>query len=159
MAYLTWGLDVTSIYQKIPGFCRRGLHEMTEANTKVNSKGWKICIACRRAAWKRDEEKNRETRREYRKAWRNENSEKMAEYRKASYRKIRAAIDEYKLGNPCTDCNQTFPTVCMDFDHVRGTKRYNIGLAKTLQDLADEIAKCELVCANCHRIRTHVRSE
>lgn len=64
---------------------------------------------------------------------------------------------------PCMDCKTSFPTECMDFDHVRGTKRYNIGtiLSKTLsmEILQEELDKCELVCANCHRIRTRKRSK
>lgn len=64
---------------------------------------------------------------------------------------------------PCTDCTNSFPPECMDFDHVRGEKLFNIGhmAARTppLQVILDEIAKCELVCANCHRIRTRKRSK
>lgn len=58
---------------------------------------------------------------------------------------------------PCLDCGHRFPAVCMDFDHVRGKKRFNIsqmvGGGVTPQALAEEIAKCEVVCSNCHRIR------
>ena len=48
----------------------------------------------------------------------------------------------------------------MDFDHVRGQKQANVmelvsTLSKKRIDL--EIAKCEIVCSNCHRIRTHMR--
>jgi hypothetical protein len=48
----------------------------------------------------------------------------------------------------------------MDFDHVRGVKHANVmelipTLSKKKIDL--EIAKCEIVCSNCHRIRTHMR--
>ena len=61
---------------------------------------------------------------------------------------------------PCTDCKQSFPTYCMDFDHVRGKKKFTI--ASNTQrigkkKLLAEIAKCEVVCANCHRIRTYNR--
>lgn len=62
---------------------------------------------------------------------------------------------------PCTDCKKTFPTECMDFDHVAGQKLFNIGhllsRTPTREVLLAEIAKCELVCANCHRIRTRKR--
>ena len=59
---------------------------------------------------------------------------------------------------PCTDCGQKYPPEAMDFDHVRGRKKKD--LAKMVVDMAsieaikEEIAKCELVCAVCHRIRT-----
>ena len=50
----------------------------------------------------------------------------------------------------------------MDFDHVDPeTKRFTIGRdgwnKRTIIDLREEIAKCEVVCANCHRIRTASR--
>lgn len=46
----------------------------------------------------------------------------------------------------------------MDFDHVRGSKVGNVSemLGSTsLADLLMEIAKCDVVCANCHRLRTY----
>lgn len=62
---------------------------------------------------------------------------------------------------PCTDCKQTFPPCCMDFDHVRGEKSHTIGYMVrqeySIERIKEEIAKCELVCANCHRIRTRDR--
>jgi len=49
----------------------------------------------------------------------------------------------------------------MDFDHVRGNKITEVsallGFA-SLERLQLEIAKCDLVCANCHRVRTRKRS-
>lgn len=49
----------------------------------------------------------------------------------------------------------------MDFDHVRGKKSFNIGGGKmgtpSFEAIEVEIAKCDLVCANCHRIRTEKR--
>ncbi len=70
------------------------------------------------------------------------------------------AINELKSG-PCKDCGQTFPPYVMEFDHVpgRGTKIRTIGeLAGsrkvTAPTMVAEIAKCDIVCANCHKIRT-----
>lgn len=63
--------------------------------------------------------------------------------------------------NPCLDCEERFPPMCMDFDHVLGVKSFNIANATNSRlswsRILDEIAKCELVCANCHRIRTYNR--
>lgn len=61
---------------------------------------------------------------------------------------------------PCVDCNKSYPPYVMDFDHLKDKE---FGLSKTLnynwgkKRVLDEIAKCELVCANCHRERTHNR--
>lgn len=57
----------------------------------------------------------------------------------------------------CADCGGRYPTVCMDFDHRPGTvKAGNISgmLGQPVAKLLAEMAKCDVVCANCHRIRT-----
>jgi hypothetical protein len=63
---------------------------------------------------------------------------------------------------PCTDCGNCFPPECMDFDHVGDDKLGNVGTMTTngnsRASVMAEIAKCELVCANCHRTRTKNRS-
>lgn len=61
---------------------------------------------------------------------------------------------------PCMDCGGTFHHAAMDFDHRPDEeKTYKIsqmmGMAKA--KLEAEIAKCDLVCANCHRVRTFNR--
>ena len=75
---------------------------------------------------------------------------------------IRAALDKLKIATPCKDCGKHYPPYVMDFDHVKGTKNFDIGNAGHVSTITDsklqkEIAKCELVCANCHRIRTYGR--
>lgn len=62
---------------------------------------------------------------------------------------------------PCADCGHSFPTCCMDFDHVRGKKSFDIAsnVTSSTEKLIAEIAKCDVVCANCHRIRTHNRQQ
>lgn len=60
---------------------------------------------------------------------------------------------------PCMDCGGSFNAVCMDFDHRPGeTKIFSIGHAKnrTIEAVRLEMVKCDIVCANCHRIRTFV---
>jgi hypothetical protein len=67
--------------------------------------------------------------------------------------KSRAKLDALKA-HPCVDCNVQYPPAVMQFDHVRGVKSYNIGVgAMRKPTLEDELAKCELRCANCHAIR------
>jgi hypothetical protein len=61
---------------------------------------------------------------------------------------------------PCKDCKQAFPAEVMEYDHVGPDKSANVSMlvnqASPAKVLA-EIAKCDLVCANCHRIRTACR--
>lgn len=60
---------------------------------------------------------------------------------------------------PCQDCNTTYPPYVMDFDHVRGKKLFGVTSShhRSKKQILEEVAKCELVCANCHRIRTQNR--
>ena len=62
---------------------------------------------------------------------------------------------------PCLDCGGRFPACVMDFDHVRGEKKFSIAqrLFKSPKTLLVEIEKCEIVCSNCHRIRTEKRGQ
>jgi hypothetical protein len=81
---------------------------------------------------------------------------------KRNNRKVRASLRTLlnKLKEaPCVDCGKNYPPWVMDFDHVRGDKRFNLGqgLKKTQSQMLMEVAKCELVCSNCHRQRTHGR--
>lgn len=62
---------------------------------------------------------------------------------------------------PCNDCGGKFDPVCMQWDHLpQYSKSANVSnLAKTGRKSAvlAEIKKCELVCANCHALRTKNR--
>lgn len=72
----------------------------------------------------------------------------------------RDVVATYKADHPCVDCGESDPVV-LEFDHVRGTKLMNINDfvagRGTLAQLAEEIEKCEVRCANCHRRITHKR--
>jgi hypothetical protein len=65
-------------------------------------------------------------------------------------------IWNYLLDHPCIDCGEPDPVV-LDFDHVRGVKCFNISTSVgkvSLSLLQEEIAKCDVRCANCHRRKT-----
>lgn len=70
-------------------------------------------------------------------------------------------VADIKTSNPCTDCSIYYPQECMDFDHTGGDKENNVGTmvahGHNRDKIMAEIAKCELVCANCHRTRTRKR--
>jgi hypothetical protein len=66
-----------------------------------------------------------------------------------------------KAGQPCTDCGGVFHQAAMEFDHVpeRGPKLFNLGRSdRSVKAVEIEMAKCDIVCANCHRIRTWNRN-
>ena len=83
--------------------------------------------------------------------------------RQAARRKeLQEKINALKV-RPCTDCSGIFPPYVMDFDHLPGRRKVDAVSQMALdvlkwKTIEEEIAKCELVCANCHRIRTHNRA-
>ena len=59
--------------------------------------------------------------------------------------------------SPCADCGKKYHYCQMDFDHIKGTKEFNIATEYkniSFARLNKELDKCELVCSNCHRLRT-----
>ena len=74
-----------------------------------------------------------------------------------SYRKKSLYIKEQK-NKPCMDCGISYPYYVMDFDHRNpAEKSGNLARmgASPFEEIIAEIAKCDLVCANCHRERTY----
>ena len=65
---------------------------------------------------------------------------------------------------PCADCGRKYPYYVMDYDHRDGeTKLCNVSALHarrrvSMRTLLAEIAKCDVVCANCHRERTQRRA-
>jgi hypothetical protein len=64
---------------------------------------------------------------------------------------------------PCVDCGNKFPSCCMEFDHVpgRGKKIGHISdmMSYSKEMLLLEIEKCDLICSNCHKIRTFIERD
>lgn len=132
-----------------------------------------ICTGCKQEkedtefAWKREGLGIRHTccktcKSEYNHSWyedhKDEQKARVRENSKRYYDDAKAFIDAAK-DVPCADCGNTFPAVCMDFDHL-GDKEFTIA-AKigriALDKIKAEVLKCEVVCACCHRIRTASR--
>lgn len=74
---------------------------------------------------------------------------------------FRQEIQAIKLERGCADCGYNAHPAALDFDHRKGeVKLFTIGAVGSSQSreaLLAEIAKCDVVCANCHRIRTDGR--
>jgi formate-dependent nitrite reductase cytochrome c552 subunit len=105
----------------------------------------------------------------------NKDKQKEAEYQRAYHKKYAVKILEAKKirrleqrdylwdlkRQPCTDCGKCYDPWVMDFDHVRGEKKYELSrfarICVAWETLKEEVVKCDIVCANCHRTRTYLR--
>lgn len=121
-----------------------------------NSKGkhgvGSYCVSCESKRKKAYYVKNKQRHAKNCRNWTEANREKIR--RIADEKKTR--VDALK-DKPCMDCGQSFPPYVMDFDHRNpATKSFNIGrgFSRKWATIEAEIAKCDLVCSNCHRIRT-----
>jgi hypothetical protein len=113
---------------------------------------------------RKDPDARREYHREYMRRWYAQNKQlQISRVRADTVRrrdKLAEFINEFKR-RPCADCGGDFPPYLMDFDHVSGDKLDDIcGMRMrtvSREAIKAEIEKCEVVCANCHRGRTHAR--
>lgn len=135
--------------------CKTEFETYSEKSPKVF-----CCKQCREKNWvTANRSKLNETVRRYRKRryleegrWREDGPKVKA---------LREWMNDLK-SKPCSDCGGTFEICCMDFDHREGTtKAYNIGSMfahhYSRELIETELEKCDLVCSNCHRIRTRNR--
>jgi hypothetical protein len=114
----------------------------------------------------KDPERAKEYRSRYmREIWYPKNKEKHLTYVRRNKQRVKTFIEEYKRSRSCADCGfsgSKFPFV-LDFDHLEGgiSKKFTIGSwsrsVLSVEAIEREIEKCELVCANCHRIRTFTK--
>jgi hypothetical protein len=111
------------------------------------------CKECRKAYWKEYISRPKALKNH------NERNQKRA---KKMREEMTAMVRELK-NEPCVDCGESYPYYVMDFDHVKGEKIGCVGRMKSQccnkEKLLTEISKCDLVCSNCHRERTHQRSK
>jgi hypothetical protein len=125
--------------------CRK-TKSIKEFNKKTNSITQTYCRECQQSFSREHYSKNREY-------YALRNTQRKLE--------LRAFIDELK-SKPCSDCGNQYDPCAMDFDHINNDKEFDIALMITRkcskQAILREVAKCELVCAVCHRIRTKKRN-
>lgn len=72
----------------------------------------------------------------------------------------RKLMMEFLKDNHCVDCGNDNPIV-LEFDHLHN-KQYGISTMMSSypwEKILVEISKCEVVCANCHKIRTATRAK
>lgn len=69
----------------------------------------------------------------------------------------------HKLAQGCADCGYNTDAYALQFDHINGDKKKNVSdLIRSdygWRTIVEEIQKCEVVCANCHAIRTKLRGQ
>lgn len=139
---------------------RQGLSPEKLSRQKQQKKEWKALNAT----------KHREYMKQYQREYRKNNKKPKTQSERASnvkshrlfVEKQRAFVWGLKRA-PCVDCGQCFHPACMDFDHLPGSgkvldisKMVSQGLSQSR--LESELSKCQLVCSNCHRLRTFNRS-
>src|SRR2546425_3751307 len=120
------------------------LAEFPYRSLKRQTRQW-ICLACQR---------------DYTNEWYSRNRQRQIANAKIRNRHatadLKKRVREYLLDHPCVDCGESDPQV-LDFDHLRD-KRANLSAlvqyAVSWKAVENEIAKCEVRCANCHRRRT-----
>ncbi len=134
--------------------CKRG-HKFTKENTRILKNGWRVCKECKKLHDKKfwSKPKNKIKRKKYLKEWRLNNLDKSRNNAIRAYNRVREIIEKAK-NKPCIDCNIKYPHYVMDFDHIKGNKLINVGRTRSTLKTLKEIKKCEVVCSNCHRIRT-----
>ena len=115
-----------------------------------------------------------EKKREYNRKWRAENPDALKEYykenkdrfrkhNKANKRRNAEYVQQAKLGGKCARCGWDEHPCALDFHHLDPTKKIkevaSMVSGSSIQRIQEEIDKCLLVCANCHRILHHEQKQ
>lgn len=99
--------------------------------------------------------------RQYKKYYKTDGErERLAKAREHRRDRLRSIVVDAK-SVPCMDCGVEYPHYVMDFDHrdpeAKVTEVANMVARQMSEDsILAEIAKCDVVCSNCHRLRTHI---
>jgi hypothetical protein len=110
-----------------------------------------------RERWKKRELAEIERRNITRSQWKQDNYERTLELGRNGYKRRRAFLDALKLEAGCIDCGYNEYPCALDFDHRDPSdKTFNVGhgFGYNLDFLLEEIAKCDVRCSNCHRVKT-----
>lgn len=76
---------------------------------------------------------------------------------------VKRKLWEIKEKSGCIDCGEKYPHWMLDFDHKPGFEKIDsptqIAHKYTWEKALKELDKCDIVCPNCHRIRTYKRNQ
>jgi hypothetical protein len=115
------------------------------------------CKACDKAKVKNHRKDNPEWWSEYGRKWRESHKELNDEYRRQHRLEAMTLVFSHLQTHPCVDCGEDNPLV-LEFDHVKDSKLETISRMVqgrySLAKIETEIAKCEVRCVKCHRLRT-----
>ena len=104
----------------------------------------------------------KDCRRTYDAAYHARTRERRRALKKALQRSYAAWYRQLKENRPCADCGGRFHHAAMAWDHLPGSVKV-MEVSRLMEKthskrrVLAEIAKCELVCANCHAVRTFER--
>ena len=114
----------------------------------------KTTISCS-TRYKAEKDAYNERKRKTNKRYKIRNKDEVSAIYKSNY------IKEQK-NKPCMDCGILYSYYVMDFDHRNPSEKLgNLArmIAFSFEEILEEIAKCDVVCANCHRERTYGKSD
>jgi hypothetical protein len=121
--------------------CNKPLGEF-ERDQRANYR--KTCRECRKLYFR----KINENRKEY-----------IANHSQSRIHAKRVKLWDYLKTHSCVDCNESDPIV-LEFDHIQGEKHAAVSVlisnGASWQKVLDEIEKCVVRCANCHRRKTAI---
>ena len=113
---------------------------------KLLRRKWNTCKYCQADQRKRWYNKNKEEHKRITREQKQNNKQAAKEY-----------VWDYLASQFCVDCGVGNPNV-LEFDHVKGKKRKTLSYMTrhgfSISSINKEISKCEVRCANCHRLRT-----
>lgn len=105
------------------------------------------CKACHAAYQKEAREANKK-----------KSNKRIQELRAIRRKVIQDLIVEHLKANPCKECGES-DILCLDFDHRKPQEKEfcisrAVHLVPSLEKVKNEVAKCDILCANCHRKKT-----
>lgn len=139
---------------------RKNLTEKDFYKRKSRERGFDyFCKKCAKKRTDKYTKENPEKRKSTVQNWKKKQPrEKFRAYERKIIDKLIQIIKEAK-SVPCMDCGVGYPSYVMDFDHRDPTEKIacvsELIKKKSERIIRNEIAKCDVVCSNCHRQRTH----
>lgn len=145
VAILIWQMIWYNKYMKVCGKCK--IEKPEEGFWKRSAVSHGLSTWCKKchSEYDRDRYKNSKSERDRKKRNQARNIKKSQDY-----------IINYLLANPCVDCGEKDPVV-LEFDHINPEEKIsNVSelMKFSINKVIEEIKKCEVRCANCHRRKT-----